>query len=107
MNAADVFVLSSAWEGFGLVVAEAMACEKIVVATDSGGVKEVLGDAGYLVPASDPLVLANSLINALNISDIERDKMGARARERVVKLYAINDIVERWLSIYSELSKNK
>lgn len=36
-NAADLYVLSSAWEGFGLVVAESMATEKLVVATDCGG----------------------------------------------------------------------
>ena len=107
INAADVFVLSSAWEGFGLVVAEAMACEKVVVATDSGGVKEVLGDAGYLVPPSDHLSLANSLNNALNISNMERIEMGNRARKRVIKLYSINNIVERWLFIYSNSQKNK
>ncbi|MDZ7809374.1 MAG: glycosyltransferase [Arhodomonas sp.] len=50
MAACDLFVLSSAWEGFGLVVAEAMACERPVVATDCGGVREVVGDAGFLVP---------------------------------------------------------
>ncbi|MCF3987981.1 glycosyltransferase, partial [Pseudomonas aeruginosa] len=37
LSAADIFVLSSAWEGFGLVVAEAMSCERVVVATDAGG----------------------------------------------------------------------
>ena len=42
INAADIFVLSSAWEGFGLVVAEAMACGKVFVATDSGGSRKFL-----------------------------------------------------------------
>ena len=60
MSACDVFVLSSASEGFGLVVAEAMACERIVVATDCGGVREVVGNAGLLVPLQDPEKLASA-----------------------------------------------
>ena len=57
MSACDLFVLSSAWEGFGLVVAEAMACRRPVVATDCGGVREVVGEAGFLVPPRDAQVL--------------------------------------------------
>jgi glycosyltransferase involved in cell wall biosynthesis len=49
MTASDIFVLPSAWEGFGLVVAEAMACERVAVATDCGGVVEVIGANGFLV----------------------------------------------------------
>lgn len=40
LSAADIFVLSSAWEGFGLVVAEAMSCERVTIATNCGGVSE-------------------------------------------------------------------
>ena len=53
-DAADGLVLSSAWEGLPLVVAEAMAMEKPVVATDVGGVRELIGECGSIVPAQNP-----------------------------------------------------
>ena len=46
LDAAEAFVLASAWEGMPLVIGEAMAMEKPVVATDVGGVREMVGDAG-------------------------------------------------------------
>lgn len=100
MSAADVFVLSSAWEGFGLVVAEAMACERVVVATDCGGVKEVVGDAGFLVPPRDSQLLADALVKALSLPMAEKDKLTKLARSRVVERYSIDSICKKWLSIY-------
>lgn len=101
MNAADVFVLSSAWEGFSLVVAEAMACEKVVVATDCGGVKEVLGAFGYLVPPRDSMALAHALSLALNLSTEDILLMGARARQHILSNYSLDAAVEKWLRIYN------
>lgn len=101
MSAADVFVLSSAWEGFGLVVAEAMACNRVVVATDCGGVKEVVGDAGFLVPPKDPLALTNALERALNLNADESIQLGKEARERVLEHYSLTAATEKWINIYS------
>jgi len=100
MSVADVFVLSSAWEGFGLVVAEAMACERMVVATDCGGVKEVVGDAGFLVPPRDSQLLADALVKALSLSMAEKDKLTKLARSRVIERYSIDSVCKHWLSIY-------
>lgn len=102
MSASDVFVLSSAWEGFGLVVAEAMACERIVVATDSGGVKEVLGDAGFLVPPRNSDALSDAMLSALQLKPDEKNKLGRRARSRIVDLYSSQALADKWLSIYRE-----
>lgn len=55
MCAADCFILASAWEGFGLVVAEAMACHLPIVATDCGGVSEVVGENWPLVRNRSPV----------------------------------------------------
>lgn len=100
MSAADVFVLASAWEGFGLVVAEAMACERVVVATDSGGVKEVLGDAGLLVPTQSPELLAAALQKALDMGDEEKKLLGKEGRARVISHYSLDAAVQKWLRLY-------
>jgi len=100
MCAADVFVLSSAWEGFGLVVAEAMACEKVVVATDAGGVREVLGDCGFLVPVRDSVALSNALKSAIQLPLEEACELGVRARKRVLENFSLDSAVSRWLKIY-------
>ena len=105
MSAADVFVLSSVGEGFGLVVAEAMACECVVVATDSGGVREVLGDAGFLVPTQDPEELAKALLKATSLTKAEAIEMGRAARRRVVDTYSFNRAVEKWRELYGSFVK--
>jgi glycosyltransferase involved in cell wall biosynthesis len=100
MSAADVFVLPSAWEGFGLVVAEAMACERVVVATDCGGVREVLGEAGYLVKTKDSKALAQALQTALQLPAIESATLGRAARQRVIEKYSLDSAVAKWLQLY-------
>lgn len=100
MSAADVFVLPSAWEGFGLVVAEAMACERVVVATDCGGVREVVAESGYLVKPKDSHGLARALETALQLSAIESAALGRAARQRVIERYSLDSAVEKWLQIY-------
>lgn len=102
MSAADVFVLSSAWEGFGLVVAEAMACERIVVATDCGGVKEVVGDTGILVPAKDSVALAQGLAKGLALTREAALAQGRLARQRIVARYSLSVQAERWLELYQK-----
>lgn len=101
LSASDVFVLASAWEGFGLVVAEAMACERRVVATNCGGVAEVLGQAGFLVPPKDSDALAEAMQHALLMSEAEAQAIGVKARERVVEHFNLEKVVDRWLEIYS------
>ncbi|WP_421235691.1 glycosyltransferase [Aeromonas enteropelogenes] len=100
MSAADIFVLSSSWEGFGLVVAEAMACERVVVATDCGGVKEVIGEYGILVSSENSQALANGIIEALRLEPEYTNDIGALARKRIIEHYSLNKQVERWLELY-------
>ena len=102
MAASDVFVLSSAWEGFGLVVAEAMACGRVVVATDCGGVREVVGDAGFLVPPRNAEALAEAMGRARRLSDDERENLGRAARQRVVEHFSLEATAERYLAVYRD-----
>lgn len=107
MSAADLFVLSSAWEGFGLVVAEAMACERVVVATDCGGVREVVGNTGFLISSRSDGLLAEAMLRALTMAEPERRELGAKARERVLDMFSIDAAADAWLGIYCELTKPK
>jgi len=69
MKAADVFVLSSHWEGFGRVIVEAMACGTPVVVTDCDfGPREIItqGENGILVPVGDAAQLAHEIGNLLS-----------------------------------------
>ncbi|EGZ1242809.1 glycosyltransferase, partial [Escherichia coli] len=92
MCAADLFVLSSEWEGFGLVVAEAMACERPVVATDSGGVKEVVGPHNDVIPVSNHILLAEKIAETLKIDDNARKIIGMKNREYIVSNFSIKTI---------------
>lgn len=102
MSASDVFVLSSAREGFGLVVAEAMACKRVVVATDCGGVSEVVGSSGYLVHPKDSKELGQALINAIHLPKAERARIGEKARERVESNFSLAAMADRYLEIYKK-----
>ncbi|MDF5457269.1 glycosyltransferase, partial [Vibrio parahaemolyticus] len=99
MSAADIFVLSSAWEGFGLVVAEAMAAERVIVATDCGGVGEVVRKYGFLVPPRDSQALSGAIKQALDMSEDEKQTLGAKAREHVEQHYSLIAISKKWLNL--------
>lgn len=101
MNAADIFVLSSAWEGFGLVVAEALATGKIVVATDCGGPKEIIGDCGFLAPVKNSEALAKVMSQSLSLTQDEVDVLRIKGRSRVIDHYSFERAVDRWLEIYA------
>ena len=96
LSQADIFVLASKFEGFGLVVAEAMACECYVVATDSGGVAEVMGDTGHLVPIQDSQALADALQDTINLSDEDKVDNNKKARARVEEFFSLEASVQKW-----------
>lgn len=102
-QSADAFVLTSRYEGYGLVVAEAMACELPVVVTDCGGPREIVGDAGVLVQVGDAGQVAMRMADIMDMDRDARLKMGHAARERVVALFSLESTVERWKSIYREV----
>lgn len=96
MARSAVFVLSSAWEGFGLVLVEAMACGCPVVSTDCPGAPaEILGGGLYgpLVPVGDDRALATAIASVLD-SPPRREQLRARAQE-----YGIDQAADRYLEV--------
>lgn len=100
MSAADVFVLSSSFEGFGLVVAEAMACQTYVVATDCGGVREVMGGYGCLCPRQNSIALAEAMQYAIQLSSEQRMLNNQQADQYVQQHFNLDQIIQQWLVIY-------
>lgn len=103
---ADVFVLPSEWEAFGIVLVEAMACGVPCVATRVGGAADVVvdGETGALVPYADVDRLAEA-IGAL-LADPERARrLGAAGRERAFREYAWSAVVDRTVAVYRELAR--
>lgn len=100
-NAADCFVLSSEWEGFGLVLAEAMSCELPVISTDCGGTAEVVQDKKYLVKIKDPVELEKKMEQVALLSVEDRELLGQNNRKKVQK-FDLKQIIDTWIEIYSE-----
>jgi glycosyltransferase involved in cell wall biosynthesis len=107
MDAADGYVLSSAWEGMPLALGEAMAMEKVAVATDVGGVRELIGDAGFVVPPNNSKALAEEMLNVMGMPDSARRVMGRDARLRIKLNFSIDAKAEEWERLYSKLSKQE
>ena len=104
LGVADLFLLPSDHESFGLAALEAMACEVPVVATDVGGVPEVVehGVDGYLVPARDVAAAARFAVDILSRADRGRE-MGLRARANAERKYSASDVIPHYEAYYRQV----
>jgi alpha-maltose-1-phosphate synthase len=112
LSAATVFVCPSVYEPLGIVNLEAMACATAVVASDVGGIPEVVDDGitGSLVhfDAEDPRVFEASLaaaVNALVADPGKAARYGAAGRQRCIDEFSWAQIAEQTLEIYHKLSQ--
>ena len=103
LDAADGFVLASAWEGMPLVVGEAMAMEKPVVATDVGGVRELVREAGVIAPPGNSEALAAAMLALMRSSHEVRQKLGRSARSRIENYFSMETRADRWEWLYRSL----
>ena len=89
-----------------LAVGEAMAMAKPVVATDVGGVRELVGDAGLIVPAKDSPALADAMIATMGQSREALAATGLAARRRIADHFSIDATANLWESLYGSLIGN-
>jgi len=91
--AADVVVIPSIWENFANVCLESMSAARAVIASESGGMAEMLdfGNVGRIIPPRDPGTLAKTIIELLSKPDL-RHRLGTLARERLLDEYKIDRI---------------
>ncbi len=104
LNAADLLVLPSAAEAFGLVLVEAMACGLPVIATDAHGPAQLVAPGtGWLVPADDEDALAETLLAAASDAE-ERKRRGNHAHQHSRANYGWPLIAARIVDLYDELT---
>jgi glycosyltransferase involved in cell wall biosynthesis len=104
LGQADLFLLPSQLESFGLAALEAMACEVPVIATNVGGVPEVIenGVDGYLVEPGDVKTAAKFAIDLLSRPDRGRE-IGHLARINAKKKFCANDVIPMYESYYEQV----
>jgi glycosyltransferase involved in cell wall biosynthesis len=104
LEAADIFVLPSLWEGLPYVLVEAAALGKPVVATDIDGVREVIrsGATGILVPPGDPGALAAAIILLLKDREFAR-QLGEAARTEIPPRFSVARMISETESLYIEV----
>ncbi len=106
LSHATVFACPSLYEPLGIVNLEAMACGVAVVATNVGGIPEVVLDAqtGLLVPPNDPVLLAEA-ISSLVSDPARAAAMGQLGRQRVIADFSWASIAAQTAALYTELTR--
>jgi L-malate glycosyltransferase len=103
LSAADVFLLPSSQESFGLAALEAMACEVPVVASRVGGLPEAIEDGvtGYLCPLDAVDAMAARVVDLLT-DDAQRTRLGRAGAERVCRYFSSDDVVPLYEQCYRD-----
>ena len=101
---ADLLFLPSETESFGLAALEAMACEVPVIASNIGGLPEVVvdGESGFLCPVGDVDAMVAAAETLLNDEDLRRE-FGRKGRARAIEHFSQEDMVGRYRELYEEV----
>lgn len=103
-NLCDILLFPSRLEGFGLTVAEAMACGKPVVTTDCSSLPELVidGKGGYLCPMDDVSAFAEAIRHLAEDENL-RARMGRFNRQRVLDMFTIERMTKEYIRLYRKL----
>jgi len=101
LSVADLFLLPSQSESFGLSALEAMACNVPVIATRVGGIPEVVDDGGcgYMFEIGDVTGMAEAALRLLNDEDLH-SRFGERGREIAVTRFTTDEIIPQYEALY-------
>jgi len=104
LSVADVLLLPSSTESFGLAALEALACEVPVIATRVGGLTDLVldGETGFLFDVGDIGTMAERAIELLADPD-KRRRMGARGREWAVQQYNTERVIPQYIELYQRV----
>ena len=104
-KAFDIFVMSSVTEGLGTSLLDAMASSKPVVATNAGGIPEVVvdGETGFLVPPRDHGAMAEALVRLLRDAQL-RQRMGRAGLVRARRKFSAERMVQETLRVYERVA---
>lgn len=100
---AGVFVLVANWEGFPRAILEAMSAGLPVIASDVGGVSEIVDDSvGVLLKKNSEQELEHALLDLLNHPE-KRKQMGENARKRIEQEFSLERMIEKTFGVYEEV----
>lgn len=104
----DLAILPSLFEGMGRVLLEAGACGKPVVASQVGGIPEIVadGETGFLVPPEDPVALFGDMVRLLRDASLAR-RMGEAGRRRIGDLFSADTMVQQIGAVYEACLEEK
>jgi glycosyltransferase involved in cell wall biosynthesis len=102
-QAGHVAALSSISEGMPYTVMEAMMCARPTISTDVGGVAEMVGDAGLVVPPRDPVAFGNACLRLLCDPRLRSD-LARRGRDRALELFTLSRCLDSYRQRYGLLA---
>lgn len=101
LKSIDIAIVSSHWEGFGLVAVEAMSAGKPIIASDVDGLKEVVGQCGILFEKGNDDELRRAILSLINNTDYYKE-MSVQASDRA-KVFTLDTMVDKTKQLYRDL----
>jgi glycosyltransferase involved in cell wall biosynthesis len=104
INRATLVVMPSHFEAFGFVAVEAMQMQRPIIASNVGGLREIVSDreTGLLVPPKDPWALCQAM-EAILRQPAKAVEMGIEGRKRAIERYSLKENLDRYEELFANL----